>query len=211
MNLKEKISTFKDAYFLWAVQNSLKGCTSVLDVGCGANSSVRSVIKGLYSEGIDAYRPSIIESKRRKIHHKYIVGDISQLDKYYKKKSFDAVIAIDVIEHLKKRDSFKLLEIMESIAKKKIILLTPNGFCRQGHYGNNSYQDHKSGWDKKDLKKRGYRVYGLRSFKQLRGHFATIRYKPWLFWGFVAFVTEPLLYYFPDLSYDLFAVKTFSS
>lgn len=130
-----------------------------------------------------------------------------KIDTLYKKKSFDAVIATDVIEHFTKKETVQLLKKMETIARKKVVILTPNGFLHQGHYDNNPYQDHKSGWYAKDLQKLGYKVYGLRSFKFLRGEFATIRYKPWFFWGVVAFFTEPLLFYFPSISFHLFAIK----
>lgn len=97
---------------------------------------------------------------------------------------------------------------MEKIARKKVILLTPNGFYPQNGYDSNPYQIHKSGWTKEELAKLGYVIYGLRGLKYLRGDYATIQYKPWLLWGAVAFLSEPLLYYLPRLSYDLFAVKT---
>lgn len=190
---------------------NLSSCRSVLDVGCGDNSPLRRVKKTFYSEGIDIYRPSIIKSKKNKIHDAYIIGSIENIEKYYKNKSFDAVIAMDVIEHFEKNDALKLLKKMEKIARKKVIILTPNGFLDQGHYGNNPHQDHKSGWLVKDLQSLGYKVFGLRSFKFLRGDFATIYLKPWLFWGFIAFITEPILYYFPESSFHLFAIKIFTN
>lgn len=207
MNLRQLAANVKDRFFYKMLEVSLSDCKSVLDVGCGDNSPLRKVKKTFYSEGIDIYRPSIIASKKNKIHDKYILGDIEHIDKYYKKKSFDAVIAMDVIEHFKKKDALMLLKKMEKVARKKVIVLTPSGFLVQGHYEDNPHQDHKSGWLPKDLRKIGYRVYGLRSFKFLRGGFASIRFKPWLFWGFIAFITEPMLYYFPEFSFHLFAVK----
>ena len=113
-----------------------------------------------------------------------------------------------MIEHLRKKDGVQLLRTMERVARKKIIILTPNEFCHQDHYDQNPYQHHKSGWNKRDFEKFGYKVYGLRSFKFIRGACATIKYKPWIIWGIIAFITEPFLYYFPSLSYQLLAVKT---
>lgn len=209
MDIRKFTVDFKDTVFYKMLSLNLLDCKSVLDVGCGDNSPLRRVKKTFYSEGIDIYLPSIIKSKKNKIHDKYIVGSIENLDKYYKEKSFDAVIAMDVIEHFEKNDALKLLKKMEKVARKKVIILTPNGFLDQGHYGDNSHQDHKSGWLVKDLRYLGYKVYGLRSFKFLRGAFASIRFKPWLFWGFLAFITEPILYYFPKFSFHIFAIKKF--
>lgn len=211
MNIIQFIHENKDVFFHTAVRMQLSGCTSILDVGCGQNSSIRSEIKSIYSEGIEIDKKSVIISKRNKLHNKYKVGDITKLDVYYKPKSFDVVVAMDVIEHLTKKQAFLFMSSMERIAKKKVIILTPNGFCKQGHYDNNPYQDHHSGWSTKDFKKRGYVVHGLRSFYWLRGEFATIKYKPWFFWGLVAFITEPILYFFPAKSFDLFAVKAVQS
>lgn len=208
MDFRGFVASFKDVFFYKMLERSILTSASVLDVGCGSNSPIRTVKKTSYREGIDIYKESLEESKKNKIHDKYVHGDIQKLNEYYKPKSFDVVVALDVIEHLEKRHALRLIKDMETIARKKIIILTPNGFCDQGHYGNNPYQDHKSGWSKKDLGELGYKVYGLRSLRYLRGEFATIKFKPWLLWGFIAFITEPLLYYFPSFSYHLFAVKT---
>lgn len=208
MNIIQFIHQNKDIFFHTAVRMQLSGCTSILDVGCGQSSSIRSEIKSMYSEGIEIDKKSVTISKKNKIHNKYKIGDITKLSAYYKPKSFDAVSAMDVIEHLTKKQAFRFIDNMERIARKKVIILTPNGFCKQGHYDNNPYQDHHSGWSVRDFKKRKYNVHGLRSFRWLRGEFASIKYRPWFFWGLIAFFTEPILYFFPTKSFDLFAVKT---
>ena len=41
------------------------------------------------------------------------------LDNVVEPKTFDAVIALDLIEHLEKKDGFKLIEMMTKIAKRK--------------------------------------------------------------------------------------------
>lgn len=211
MNIRKLVVNFRDIFFYKVLELNLSDCKSVLDVGCGSNSPLKAVRKTFYSEGIDIYRPSIMESKRNKIHDKYTIGNIQDINKLYQKKSFDAVIAMDVVEHFEKSDALKLLKKMERVARKKIIILTPNGFLGQGHYEDNPHQDHKSGWLAKDLRSLGYKAYGLRSFKFLRGEFASIRFKPWLFWGFIAFITEPILYYFPEFSFHIFAIKILTS
>ena len=201
---------FGDIFFHKLLEMELAGCNSILDIGCGFNSPIRSVKKTFYSEGIDIHKPSIIQSKKNKIHDKYTIGDLRNLMKYYKYKSFDGVIAIDVIEHFEKKDALVLLKEMEKIARKKILVLTPNGFVGQGHRDNNPYQVHKSGWHEKDFTLLGFKVYGLRGLKYIRKELATLKYQPWIVWGFIAFITELFLYYLPFLSFDLFAVKDLS-
>lgn len=207
MDLRKLVINTKDIFFHKVLKLKLSDCNSVLDVGCGDNSPLRRVKKTFYSEGIDIYQPSVIKSKKNNIHDKYVIGNIENINKYYKNKSFDAVIAMDVIEHFKNADALMLLRKMEKIARKKVIILTPNGFLDQRHYEDNPHQDHKSGWLAKDLRSLGYKVYGLRSFKFLRGGFASIRFRPWLFWGLIAFLTEPVIYYFPEFSFHIFAIK----
>lgn len=207
MNFHSLVATYKDLYFYNKLERSLADCTSVLDVGCGAHSPIGKIKKTFRSEGIDLFKQSIAESKREYNHDTYKIGDIRNIGKLYRKKSFDAVIAIDVVEHLSKEDAIRLIQDMEKIARKKVIILTPNGFYHQEAYDNNPYQVHKSGWSPKDLYDLHYHVQGVRGLKYLRGEYASIKYKPWLVWGAIAFVSEPLLSYLPRLSYDLFAYK----
>ncbi len=205
--MRDFIRKYQDIFYYVLIGIQLKGCSSVLDVGCGADSPLGKVKKKFYSEGIDIFEESINQSKKRKIHDRYVVSDIRKIDTIYKSNSFDAVVALDVIEHLRKKESLHLIKKMERIAKKKVMLLTPNGFYHQDAYDDNPYQVHRSEWSIKDLEKLGYKVYGLRGFKYLRGEYATIKHKPWFFWGAIALFSEPLLYFFPSLSYHLFAVK----
>ncbi|MCL5113764.1 MAG: class I SAM-dependent methyltransferase [Patescibacteria group bacterium] len=209
MIVESLIRKYQDIFFYKVLERNLSNCFSVLDVGCGADSPLGKLGKTFYSEGIDIYKPSISKSIKKKIHDKYIVGNISKLDKFYKAKSFDAVIALDIIEHFKKKDALTLMKKMERVARKRIIILTPNGFYHQDHLDGNPHQEHKSGWRREDLERLGYKVYGLRGLKSIRGEHATIKYKPWIFWGFFSFISEPIFYFFPSYSYHLFAVKSF--
>ncbi len=207
MAFVQTVNNYKDIFYYKTLEGELKGCSSVLDVACGSDSPLSRVKKTFLSHGIDVHKPSILKSKNKKIHDEYTLGNISKLSAHFKTKSFDAVIALDVIEHFPKKESYKLIKELEKIARKKVILLTPNGFYPQDGYDSNPYQIHKSGWGAKDLRKLGYKLYGLRGIKYLRGDYATIKYKPWILWGVLAFVSEPLLHFSPTLSYDLFAVK----
>lgn len=208
MNVKNFFLQYQNIFFYWVLGKELDNCQTVLDVGCGHSSLIGMIRKKFSSEGIDIYRKNIIESRKKKLHDKYTLGDIKKLSKLYKKKSFDACVAIDVIEHFDKKDAVKLIKDMESIAIKKVVILTPNGFYEQHDYDGNPHQVHKSGWRKKNLEELGYKVYGLRGIKFLRDDHAGIKYKPWIFWGALSFVSEIVFFVFPSLSFDLYAVKT---
>lgn len=207
MNIRKFIRKYQDIFYYTIIRIHLRDCKSVLDVGCGADSPLNNVKKTFYSEGVDVFEESIRQSKKKKFHDSYKILDIRKIDKVYKNKSFDAVIALDVIEHLEKKESIALIRKMEKIARKKVILLTPNGFYHQDMYDDNPYQVHKSEWSIKDLEKLRYKVYGLRGLKYLRGEYATIKYKPWFLWGLIAFLSESPLHFSPFLSYHLFAIK----
>ncbi|MEX2007726.1 MAG: class I SAM-dependent methyltransferase [Candidatus Levyibacteriota bacterium] len=207
MNFNKIVGSYKDVLYYKSLEKELRGSASVLDVGCGSDSPLSHVKKTFISHGIDVHRPSVLKSKKKKIHDQYTTGDITKLSKYFKPKSFDAVVALDVIEHFPKNESYKLIKDMEKIARKKVILLTPNGFYPQDGYDSNPHQIHRSGWNTQDLRKIGYKLYGLRGLKYLRGDYATLKYKPWIIVGILAFISEPLLFNCPSLSYDLLAIK----
>lgn len=203
------IRKYKDVFLYKVLEKQLFGCRSVLDVGCGDNSPLGKIPKRFYSEGIDIYKKIIIENKNKAVYDKCVIGDIKKLNKVYKNKSFDAVIALDVVEHLTKNEALKLIKQMENIAVKKVIILTPNGFLKQDEYNGNPYQTHKCGWKKEELEKLGFKVYGLRGWKWIRGETASIKRKPKLFWGLLAFLSEIILFPFPSVCFDLLAVKNY--
>jgi len=210
MKINNVIEFFNNEFYKQAVKNSIAGSSSVLDVGCGYNSILGKIRGTFTSTGIDVFRDCIQVSKKAKNHNKYIVGDIRNLQNFFPKKSFDDVIALDVIEHLTKTEAQKMIGQMEKIAKKRVIIMTPNGFYPQEILFGNPHQKHKSGWHIHDLKALGYRVYGLRGLKYIRGIHAMIQYKPWVLWAIIAFISEPILYFFPKYAYHIFAVKEIS-
>lgn len=209
MNIHAKLVNIGDLFYYKILEKELSKMESVLDVGCGSNSPLAKIYKNFYSVGVDVFEPSIKKSKKEKIHDNYKLGDVLKISKYFKQKSFDVVIALDLIEHLEKNDGLNLLKQMELIAKRKIILLTPNGFVEQHPVEENPYQVHKSGWKIDDFKKKGYKIYGIRGFKFIRGEYATINHKPWFLWGMLSVLSGFFTYYFPKYSYQLLAVKQF--
>lgn len=207
MKIRQKLVDLGDLFYYKTLEKELYGMESVLDVGCGDNSPLAKVKKTFYSVGVDVHSPSISKSRRLKIHDEYKIGDVLKIDKYFEKKSFDAVIALDVIEHLTKKDGFLLLKKMETLSKKKVIIFTPYGFSEQHPYDGNPHQVHKSGWYIEDFEKLKYKVFGMRGFRFIRGEYATIKYRPWLFWGGLSTISQFLVYNYPKFAYQLLAIK----
>lgn len=207
MNLSSLAKQLGETFYYMVLRHYLRDCTSVLDVGCGTNSALQYIQLPLCKEGIDVYKKSVVISRKKKIHDHYTIGDVRKLNYFFAPKSFDAVICIDVIEHLTQQEGIQLMKQMEIIAKKRVILLTPNGFYHQHALEGNPYQIHKSGWKSSRFTRLGYKVYGLRGLRMLRDDHASIKYRPWLFWGFVSFLSEIIFYPFPEVCFDVIAVK----
>ena len=168
-----------------ALRKALQGCESVLDVGCGASPAMRQLgVPRLV--GIDGYKPSVDRAKELGTHDEMIHGDVRELDQYFRPKQFDACVALDVIEHLSKPDGIKLMQGMEKIASKKVVLFTPCGFLPQRHATNDDLQEHLSGWEPAEMRNHGYDVTGLLGPKKLRGEYHAIKGRPRIFWGLVS-------------------------
>lgn len=135
-------------------------CESLLDVGCGNSSPIKSFSKRLYTVGVDIFEPSIKKSKKLGIHNQYYKMDVLDIGERFEPFSFDCVFASDVLEHVSKEDGIRLIEMMEKIARKIVIIQTPNGFLPQYEYENNPWQKHLSGWNTEEMKERGYVVTG---------------------------------------------------
>lgn len=197
------------------LQNELSNCESVLDLGCGPDSPLQYCNNIKYSVGVEIFKPYLEESKRKKIHTKYLNKDIKKVN--FSENSFDAVIMIEVLEHLSKLNGEKILKNAEKWAKKKVIITTPNGFWHQKELDNNLWQSHLSGWFPKDFYQRDYRVSGLSGCKFLRREsendtmkndlLSPVRFRPKMFWFCVLTVSQVLVYRFPKLAFELFCVK----
>lgn len=204
---------------VYSLKSELGDCESVLDLGCGPRSSLEHVKNVKYSVGVEYFDKYYQETLKRKIHNKYIKSKIQEID--FPPKSFDAVILIEVLEHLKKEEGKKILAKMEKWARKKVIVSVPNGFLVQSGVDGNPLQEHISGWVAQEFKKRGYRVTGRAGLKYLRMEkktegiyggdiYRTMRWRPRIFWFLISSASQPLVYFIPNLAYGLFCVKKIS-
>ena len=201
------ITSVKKPPFEAELEALVGDCQSLLDVGCGPESPIKTFSKRIHTVGVDAFEANLHKSRDHQIHDDYVSLDIRKLEEAFKPDSFDCVMALDVIEHLDKAEGEKLLASMERIARKKIIVFTPNGFLPQGMYESNPWQVHLSGWTAEEMKQKGYEVIGLRGWKPLRGPYATIRYRPKFFWLFVSSLSQPWVRRRPEKAFQLLCVK----
>lgn len=226
MNIKYKMNFINDLHkskvlgmifhtLDYCLQRELRDCETVLDLGCGPSSPLQHCKNIKRSVGVEAFRPYLEESKRKNIHSEYLDKKIEELD--FPEHSFDAVILIEVLEHLPEKTGYEILEKARKWARKKVIVSSPNGFINQKAVDNNPLQKHLSGWDYGKMKKLGFRCTGLAGIKFLRQEVenetmgddltTSIRWKPKFFWFAVATASQIFTYFFPRLAFELFSVK----
>jgi len=183
-------------------------CQTLLDIGCGEGSHVCGIASQIeYSVGIDSFGPSLEIAKQRGVYTETKLMSASDVRNVFDNDSFDCVVAFDLIEHLEKADGWRLLRNMESLATKKVIVFTPNGFLPQGPLHDNKYQVHRSGWSVSEMRMCGYRVFGIHGIKPLLCETSSPRWKPKKFWKALSVLTQPLCLGLPKIAFQIFCVK----
>lgn len=145
---------------------------SVLDAACGLSLKSK-YIPAQIRVGVDIHEKyfEYIESDVPYVTIKY---DIRKLSEIFMPKSFDLVIALDVVEHLEKEEALDVMRQCEIIAKKAVIIETPRGYVPQnidiqGH-GGDEWQTHRCGWEVEEFEELGYKTlvrgYEMRDVKR---------------------------------------------
>jgi hypothetical protein len=149
----------------------LHDCKSVLDVGCGQTSPLRMLPRTLapFRIGIDRFLPALLSSRRQGTHDVYVQADAVSIDRLFSAAPVcDAVIALDVVEHLDHDAGRDLLCVLPLLARRVTIIFTPTGFFPQAPRDGNPWQEHRSGWTPAELRSLGYDVVGLSGWRVLQ-------------------------------------------
>src|SRR3989338_4736960 len=165
--------------------------------------------------GLERYRPYVAGGKDTSTIN-YVIGDAKAIP--FKARSFDCAVASKVLEHLEKADGLKMLKEMKRVARKRIVLTTPNGFLFVPGDENNPGERHLSGWTAEELKALGFKVYGtsgLKSLWALKNGKWVVRFMPrWLPYYYslmisiiISDMTGFLVYRNPRRAFQLFFVK----
>ena len=146
--------------------------------------------------GIDLFTPFLRKAKYHKIYEDVVRCSGSFLP--FKTNSFDTVIASEVIEHMDKASGELLLAEMERVARRVVIITTPNILRKRGGLltseGFNPYEKHETRWSIGYLRNRGYKIYG-------------VGFLPFIFFPLLNSLFSPLSWLFPFLSTHLLGVK----
>ena len=183
-----------------------KKCKTILDVGCGRGDfavTFRRHDAASWLIGVELYVPNLRYLKTRGLYDDLIAADARYLP--LRDCSFDAVLAIEVIEHLSKPEGFNLIQSMLDIAQYEVIVSTPVGFMEVYHRelslsslseGEAELLDHKSGWVPSEFRKQGFIV---------RGQYGP-RFLPRDFAYALSFIL-PLSYLAPNLGWSMVCLR----
>lgn len=153
------------------------GVELALDIGCGIASPLSRFRPALRTVGLDAH--TVADAQAAGAHDHYIAADIldmpvervqDELQARFGRRTADLVSLFGVIEHLPKRAGIELLDRIEQLGSRWVVIDTPNGFVPQGPEYGNPFQRHLSGWFAHDFEGRGYTVRGSLGTRWLRGY-----------------------------------------
>jgi hypothetical protein len=116
---------------------------------------------------LDIFEPNV--SAAQKISSpdgpRFHLGNALDSEKIFGPKSFDIVIAGELIEHMTRANGKKLFSALEAVARKFVLFTTPCCFLIQDpenapndEWSKNPYQRHISGWYPEDFLSRDYQV-----------------------------------------------------
>lgn len=215
MNFFDKLKITLPFAYMKILKDSIGEAKTILDLGCEDGRLLEMLSEGENWKitGVDIYKKNIEMAAKREIYIMLIKGDVVKVatDLVKKKKKYDVVFCSQVIEHISRKKGAELLNLVEKLAKKRIVIGTPSGFMEQPHefLGNNPHQVHKSGWTKEDFKSRGYKVNGI-GFKPVWSETGLGRKNNKLiiiFANILSYVFSPFVYYLPHLASGILCIK----
>lgn len=146
----------------------------VLSLCCGIGQELARVTANIELTGVDIVPEYIAEFSQVYPNAHSIISDILEYLKAQPTDSFDFISIIDGIEHLTKKDGWKVIENAKRVAKR-VIIFTPDRLTKNepvhtwGIDGGDLYQKHLSGWDPEELKRAGFDLVYQRPATTLLG------------------------------------------
>jgi SAM-dependent methyltransferase len=129
---------------------------------CLTNSWETSSGSPLEVAGCDGHLPNVEMARRNGAYGDVVHTRFPPLP--YEDRSFDTVLLMEIIEHLPPPQASELIEEAKRIARKQVIMSTPNYPCyRGGHETITGYNDldaHLSYMSRRQLRSLGFTLYG---------------------------------------------------
>lgn len=193
-------------YRRW-LKRDLADCETILELGCGSNSPILQIGYGQRTDAVDIWQP-YIDTHRRMQHYKScFAADLLSMQLSLKK--YDAVVMLDVMEHLDRNEVIEkgLFLELEQCAAKKVVIFTPNGFIVNDEVDGDPFQIHRSAWEPSDFEAYGYKVKGATGLRWILGKATRPKWHPYSFWELIAMLSLPYIYNRPKLARHSYAVK----
>ncbi len=152
------------AYYFCFARLPRKG--RILDAGCGsglfsfvASGAGRGKRADMELIGVDVFLPYL---KQALGYDHRIQCSVYSLP--FRDKQIDAVVSVEVLEHLTKEQGFTFLNEVERVCRGIVALSTPIGFKSRHESDDNPWMKHRSSWSPQELKNMGYSVRFLPDF-----------------------------------------------
>lgn len=139
---------------------------SLLDFGCGFGKwgyltkiQLKTIGGSEYVVGCDVWLHNLSFCREHGIYDDYVRCDIRAIP--FRERSFEVVVACEVLEHLTKPEGRKFIGQAEHVASRNLIISTPNGEWPQDALLGNEFQRHRSAWVSEELRQLGFHVAGV--------------------------------------------------
>jgi hypothetical protein len=128
----------------------------VLDLGCGIMPATGGRLPCKRHVGVDGFQPYL-----DLIGPPCVPGRLPGVAERFGPRTFDVVLLLDVVEHMEKADALASIRAAESIARREVVVFTPDGFVPQAGYAawgmeRNEAQAHRCGFTFDELTGMGY-------------------------------------------------------
>ena len=138
------------------VAGRVRPSDEVLDLGCGIMPATGGRLHCKRHVGVDGFKPYL-----DLIGPPCVCGRLPEVLERFESRSFDVVLLLDVVEHLDKPDALAAIAAAETIARREVIVFTPDGFVPQAGFsawglGLNQDQAHRCGFTFDELAAMGY-------------------------------------------------------
>lgn len=182
------------------VLNEIPNLNGKVVIDCGCGKGVWGYLMRSEKEGdtafifaFDMHKPYLEFCKKYRVYDDLILADAKHMP--FMDRSFDVVLAPELIEHLSKEGGERFLSEVDRICKDVAIITTPNGLWPT--------EAHRSSWGFKNFKVRGYKLRGI-GFRLIKRPYVSRQ-----IWGIFCYIFTPLAYVLPQLGEWLVAVKKF--
>jgi hypothetical protein len=154
------------------------GIQTIVDLGCRDCWHTAGLPGVTRHIGVEVWLPALERGLRKALaggipHFEAVYSDVLDYLGKYGDEHFDAVLAIDLLEHLDKDRALKLLGEMERTARLFCVTWTTMGYVRQGPYDvdgqPNPFEEHKWGPVMETFTRRGWMARAYPRWHEERG------------------------------------------